>query len=240
MYIQGFVVPVKEGEKDAYRDVAEKFWPILHDYGALEHVEAWEADVPDGKQTDFRRSVALEPGEKVVFSWIAWPDKATADASREKMMKDARMAQFSGEMPFDAKRMIFGGFEPIVEEGRTGGGYVDGFVAPVPNSKREAYRKMAEDAAKVFLEYGAVRDLEAWGADLPYGEVTSFPRSVEAGDDESIVFSFIEWPDEATRTEGWKKVMEDERMQPPADPVFDGKRMYWGGFTPIMAKGARP
>lgn len=240
MYIQGFVVPVKEGDKDAYRDVAEKFWPILRDYGAIEHIETWEADVPDGQQTDFRRSVALEPGEKVVFAWIAWPDKATADASRDKMLQDERMAQFTSDMPFDSKRMIFGGFEQIVEEGRAGGGYVDGFVAPVPTAKREAYLKMAADAAKVFLEHGAVRDIEAWGADVPYGELTSFPRSVNAQDDESVVFSFVEWPDEATRNAGWEKVMADERMKPDFETMpFDGARMYWGGFAPIVAEGAR-
>jgi uncharacterized protein YbaA (DUF1428 family) len=118
MYIQGFVLPVKEENKDAYREVAEKFWPIANDYGATEHVEAWEADVPDGKQTDFRRAVALEPGEKVVFSWVVWPDKATADASQQKMMEDPRMKEFGEGMPFDGKRMIFGGFEPIVTQGR--------------------------------------------------------------------------------------------------------------------------
>jgi len=241
MYIQGFIVPVPADKQDAYREVAEKFWPIARDNGAIEHVEAWEGDVSDGKQTDFRRAVALEDGEKVVFSWVIWPDKATADASHEKMMSDPRMEEFGKDMPFDMKRMVFGGFEPIVEEGRAGkGGYVDGFVAPVPYEKREAYREMAAKAAKVFLEYGAVRDIEAWGVDTPKGERTSFPRSVEATDDETVVFSFVEWPDEATRNEGWKKVMEDERMKPDfANMPFDGKRMFWGGFSPIVAKQAK-
>jgi uncharacterized protein YbaA (DUF1428 family) len=236
MYIQGFIVPVPGDKKAEYKDVAEKFWPIAHDYGATEHVEAWEADVADGKQTDFRKAVKLADDEKVVFAWVSWPDKATADASRDKMMADERMKQFGGDMPFDAKRMVFGGFEPIVEEGTPTGGYVDGFVAPVPNGKREEYREMAAKAAKVFLEYGAVRDLEAWGVDTPKGEVTSFPRSVEAKDDESVVFSFVEWPDEATRKAGWEKVMADERMQ-GQDMPFDGKRMFWGGFEPLVAKG---
>ena len=241
MYIQGFIVPVPADKQDAYREVAEKFWPIARDNGAIEHVEAWEGDVADGKQTDFRKAVALEDGEKVVFSWVIWPDKATADASHEKMMSDPRMEEFGKDMPFDGKRMVYGGFEPIVEEGRPGkGGYVDGFVAPVPNEKREAYREMAAKAAKVFLEYGATRDIEAWGVDTPKGERTSFPRSVEATDDESVVFSFVEWPDEATRNEGWKKVMEDERMKPDFENMpFDGKRMFWGGFSPIVAKQAK-
>lgn len=118
MYVQGFVVPVPEGKKDAYVDVANKFWPILKDLGAIQHVEAWEADVPTGKQTDFRRSVNLAEGEKVVFSWVTWPDKATAGASQEKMMEDPRMKEMDMEnMPFDGQRMIFGGFEPIVTNG---------------------------------------------------------------------------------------------------------------------------
>jgi uncharacterized protein YbaA (DUF1428 family) len=238
MYVQGFIVPVPADKQDEYREVAEKFWPIAHDYGATEHVECWESDVSDGKQTDFRRAVALKDGEKVVFSWVTWPDKATADASHDKMMADLRMKEFGGEMPFDGKRMVFGGFEPILEEGKPGGGYVDGFIAPVPNAKRDAYREMAARSAKVFMEYGALRDFEAWGVDTPKGEVTSFPRSVEATDEESVVFSFLEWPDEQTRNEGWQKVMEDERMK-DMDMPFDGKRMFWGGFSPIVTEGAR-
>lgn len=114
MYIQGFVVPVPEDKKDAYQKVAEKYWEIMKDYGAQAHVEAWEDNVPDGKVTDFRRSVAVQPGEKVVFSWVIWKDRAEADASQEKMMADPRMKEFDTDMPFDGKRMIFGGFEPLV------------------------------------------------------------------------------------------------------------------------------
>jgi uncharacterized protein YbaA (DUF1428 family) len=239
MYVQGFIVPVPADKQDAYREVAEKFWPIAHEYGATEHVEAWEADVQDGKQTDFRKAVALKDGEKVVFSWVTWPDKATCDAAHEKLMTDPRMEAMDMSA-FDMKRMVFGGFEPIVDAGRPGGGYFDGFVLPVPNGKREAYTKMARTGADVFLEYGALRDVEAWAVDTPKGEVTSFPRSVELEDGESVVFSFIEWPDEATRNEGWEKVMADERMKPDFETMpFDGKRMFWGGFTPIVALGAR-
>ena len=118
MYIQGFIVPVPGDKQDAYKDVAEKFWPIVHDNGAIEHVECWEADVADGKQTDFRRAVKIADGEKVVFAWVAWPDKATADASNEKMMSDPRMEEFGDEMPFDGKRMFWGGFKPLVAKGR--------------------------------------------------------------------------------------------------------------------------
>lgn len=114
MYIQGFVIPVPADKKSQYQDVAEKFWEIAKDHGALSQVETWEADVPDGQVTDFRRAVALQSGEKVVFSWMTWPDRATAKASHEKMMADPRMKQFGEDMPFDGKRMIYGEFEPLV------------------------------------------------------------------------------------------------------------------------------
>jgi uncharacterized protein YbaA (DUF1428 family) len=118
MYVQGFVVPVPGDKKEAYREMAEKFWPIARDYGCTGHVEAWEADVKDGQFTDFRKSVDLRQGEMVVFSWMTWPDKATADAAHEKMMADERMKEWGdgSAMPFDGRRMIFGGFDVILNK----------------------------------------------------------------------------------------------------------------------------
>jgi uncharacterized protein YbaA (DUF1428 family) len=118
MYVQGFVIPVPEGNKDAYREVARKFWAIAKDYGALSQIECWEADVKDGTTTDFRMAVKAESGEKIVFSWMSWPDRATADAAHEKLMSDPRMetdfgAPDGSDMPFDGKRMIIGGFDPL-------------------------------------------------------------------------------------------------------------------------------
>lgn len=115
MYVQGFLLAVPEDKKDAYQDVAERFFAIAKDFGMLSQVECWEVDVKDGHTTDFRRAVKIEPGEKVVFSWTTWPDKATADAAHDKMMADPRMDEFGDDMPFDGKRMIYGGFEPLVE-----------------------------------------------------------------------------------------------------------------------------
>jgi uncharacterized protein YbaA (DUF1428 family) len=118
MYVNGFVVPVAADKKDAYRVMAEEFWEMAREYGCLGHVEAWEADVKDGQWTDFRKAVDLKDGEKVVFSWMTWPDKATADASQDKMMADERMKKWGdgSSMPFDGKRMIFGGFDAIVDK----------------------------------------------------------------------------------------------------------------------------
>lgn len=119
MYVSGFVVPVPEGNKEAYRIIAEKFWELARDYGALSQIECWEADIKDGKTTDFRMAVKAEPGEKIVFSWMTWPDREAAESGQEKMMADPRMAEQFGnpdgsDMPFDGKRMIIGGFESLV------------------------------------------------------------------------------------------------------------------------------
>ena len=114
MYVSGFLLSVPEGNKDAYKAIAEGFWDIAKDCGALSQVECWEVDVPDGQTTDMRMAVKAEPGEKIVFSWVTWPDKETCDASHEKMMADPRMEAMGTDMPFDGKRMIYGGFEPLV------------------------------------------------------------------------------------------------------------------------------
>lgn len=116
IYIDGFVAPVKAGTPaEAYAAFAEKAAPVFRDHGAIRVVEAWADDVPDGQITDFRRSVQATEGETVVFSWIEWPDKATRDAGMQKVMEDPRMQLEQTEMPFDGKRMIFGGFRAVVD-----------------------------------------------------------------------------------------------------------------------------
>ena len=116
-YIDGFVVPVAPGKKNAYREMAAKAAPIFREYGALQVVEAWEDDVPDGKVTDFRRAVQAQKGESIVFSWIIWPSREIRDEGNKRAMADPRMQPTAGELPFDAKRMIFGGFTAIVQSG---------------------------------------------------------------------------------------------------------------------------
>ena len=112
-YVTGFLTPVPNANKDRYIKSAEVAWPLFRKYGALQQVETWGDNIEDGKTTDFKRSVKLEEGEQVVFSWIVWPDKATADVAWQKMMEDPAMQEF--DMPFDGKRMIWGGFQTIFE-----------------------------------------------------------------------------------------------------------------------------
>ena len=117
-YIDGFLAPIlPDVDGDAYRDFAAKAAPIFKEHGATRVVECWEDDVADGKQTDFRRAVAIKEGEHVVFSWIEWPDKETRDAGMKKVMEDPRMQPDAmPAMPFDGPRMIFGGFRVLVDE----------------------------------------------------------------------------------------------------------------------------
>ena len=115
-YVDGFVVAVPADKKDAYREMAAKAAPLFKEFGALRIVECWASDVPDGKVTDFRRAVKAEENEEVVFSWIEYPSKEVRDAANQKMMSDPRMKEFGESMPFDGKRMIYGGFESIIDE----------------------------------------------------------------------------------------------------------------------------
>jgi len=115
-YVDGFVIPVRAGQKEAYRAIASKAAPIFKEYGATSVVECWGDDLPEGKVTDFRRAVKAEAGENVVFSWIVWPSKQTRDAGNKKVMEDPRM-KMGGDMPFDMQRMFFGGFEILVDTG---------------------------------------------------------------------------------------------------------------------------
>ena len=117
MYVAGLVIPVPEDRMEAYRRWAELSAEILKDHGCLEVVESWEDFVPHGKHTDFRRAVAAEPGEKIVFCWQIWPDKAFFYAAEARMHEDPRL-DGSGEPPFDAKRLIAGCFQPVFSMGR--------------------------------------------------------------------------------------------------------------------------
>ena len=112
-YVTGFLIPVKIQDKDRYVASAAASWPLFKEYGALSQVETWGEDIPVGEHTSFPRAVKLEDGEAVVFSWLTWPDKATADEAWDKMMKDERMAEM--DTPFDMKRMMWAGFETIFE-----------------------------------------------------------------------------------------------------------------------------
>jgi len=114
-YVDGFVLAVPTANQQRFLDHANSIDAIFLELGALRVLECWGDDVPTGKLTDFHRAVQARSDETVVFSLVEWPDKPTRDAAVEKMMKDPRMDPKASPMPFDGKRMIYGGFKPILE-----------------------------------------------------------------------------------------------------------------------------
>src|SRR5262245_29068225 len=114
-YVDGFVAAVPTANRQKFKDHAEKSAKLFVEHGALKIVECWGDDVPDGQVTSFPMAVKRRDDETVVFSWIIWPSREVRKAAWEKLMADPRMSPATNPMPFDGKRMIFGGFETIVE-----------------------------------------------------------------------------------------------------------------------------
>ena len=117
--------------------------------------------------------------------------------------------------------------------------YIDGFVIAVPKANRQKFVDHAENADSMFIELGALRVVECWADDVPDGTLTDFRMAVKAEPDEDAIFSWIEWPDKATRDAAFAKMMDpdnaDPRMDQAKNPVpFDGKRMIFGGFAPVV------
>lgn len=233
-YVEGFVAAVPAANKEAYLEHVTAAASLFKEYGATRIVEAWGDDVPDGEITDFRGAVKAEPGEVIVFSWHEYPSKEAAQAAYEKMMADPRMQEIGADMPFDGKRMIFGGFRPTLDESSGGGtGYVDGSLIAVPAANKEAYCSQAKQLTAVIMEHGASRIVDTWADEVPDGKLTDCKRAVKAKDDEKVVYSWIEWPSKAARDAGWEKVIADPRMYAEAEP-YDNRRRVHGGFVPIL------
>lgn len=233
-YVEGFVAAVPAANKEAYRKHAADAVPLFKAFGVTRVVETWGDDVPDGKVTDFKRAVQAKGDEVVVFSWFEYPSREARDAANEKMTSDPRMKEMGASMPFDGRRMIFGGFTAIIDENAGGRmGYADGSLVPVPAGNKDAYRDLAARQAAILMEHGATRVVDAWEDDVPDGKVTDYKGAVKATGDERVVYSWIEWPSKEARDEGWKKVMADPRMYSDNMP-FDGQRRVYGGFTPIL------
>lgn len=112
-YFDGFLIPVATADQEIYRAHEAEWWPLFRKHGALSLVVGWGDDVPAGKQTDFLRAVDLKEGETVVFCWMTWPDKKTRNKAFAAVEAELS-AQM--EMPFDGKRLVMGGFVPILQE----------------------------------------------------------------------------------------------------------------------------
>jgi uncharacterized protein YbaA (DUF1428 family) len=232
-YYDGFVIPVAAADKAKFVDHALRMDKVFLEHGARQVVEAWGETIAAGKVTDFRRAVAAREDEAVAFSWIEWPDKATRHAAFKALEANAEL--MSEPMPFDGKRMIFGGFEPLVVEGEDRrGAFVQGFVLPVRQGGKDAYRKMAADAWPMFQRYGALKVVECWNDDVPHGQQTDFYRSVDAQPGEDVVFSYMLWPSRDACEAAGERMQNDPDMQMPDDMPFDPQRMIHAGFEPVV------
>ena len=234
-YFQGFLIPIPDANEQAFLGMARTIDAVFEDFGALRTVECWGADVMDGKHTDMQRAVLLEAGETVGFSWTWWPDKATCEAAHDKIMADERMQNRPDPMPFDGKRMIYGGFEVAHDTGDTGAriGYVDGIVVQLAPGRRGDLAPLLERMAGFFTRHGALRVVDGIGDAIPDGKVTDFRRAVDADRQALIVFGWVEWPDKATRDAGMGAMMQDTTLA--ADPPpWDGPTGIFGGFVPIL------
>lgn len=114
-YVDGFVAAVPTANKDRFKAHAETFAAVLKEYGATKLVDCWGDDVPPGEITSFPMAVQCKDDETVVFGWIVWPSRQARDAGMQKAMADSRMSPDTNPMPYDGKRMIFGGFEMLVD-----------------------------------------------------------------------------------------------------------------------------
>ena len=113
-YVDGFMIAVPNANKENYLQHASKSALLFKEYGALSVVECWGDDVPEGKLTSMPMAVKCEPEEAVVFSWVTWPTRAVRDEGWKRIMADPRMQPGTNPMPFDGKRMIYGGFQMIL------------------------------------------------------------------------------------------------------------------------------
>ena len=115
-YVDGFVLAVPTANRETYREFAQRAAQVFREHGALSVVECWGDDVPEGKLTSFPMAVKLQKDETVVFSWITWPSREVRDVGMKKVMADPKLQPASNPLPFDGKRLIYGGFATIVDQ----------------------------------------------------------------------------------------------------------------------------
>lgn len=234
-YYTGSIAAVPMTNRPAYIAHVAAAWKLFRRHGARRMVETWGVDVRKGKVTDLYGAVNARDDEAVVFSWIEWPDRATADAAWRNMKGDAAMKDVP-DMPFDGSRLIHGGFEPVFAAGTDrGAGYFQGFALAVPEKNKDAYVAMAQAAwTDAFQPNGCLGTVEAWGIDVPRGKQTDFHRATKAEEGEVPLCSWTAWPDKATCDAAAKAMEAGMEGQDFPEMPFDGMRMMWGGFDPIF------
>lgn len=238
-FIQGFLVPVPEGNKEKYREMAASAVPMFEKHGMKRMVECWSEDVPRGETTDMYRATKAEDGEIVVFSWCDWGTKEAWEKAHKAFENDEEM-EGPAEIPFDGMRMTFAEFDTLGEAGDGGkSAYVQGYVAPVPKDGKDAFAAMCATMREVAIDSGALRAVDSYAASIADGNVTDFKRAVNAEKGEGVAFGFTEWASKADYEAGIAKMRDDDRMPPPgSDMPIDGKRLIFGGFEVLLDTAA--
>lgn len=235
-YIDGTLMPVVTDHRADYKAYAEHVAALFKANGALELVDCWGDDVPTGKLNSFPSAVLLTPGETVVMSWIKWPSKEVRDKAWQDM--DEELMNNMPTPPFDTKRMIYGGYDVILETSKgsasEGPACIEGMMVPAKKDARDAYKDHAIKAAEIFQSYGALGVTESWADDVPPGKLNSMLSAVLAAEDEVPVYSWIDWPSKDIRDAAWPKIMEAGDLMALGDPPFDMTRMIGGVFSPLV------
>src|SRR6516165_8987319 len=163
-YIDGFVAAVPTANREKFKKHADEAAAIFKEYGALSVVDCWGDDVPEGKITSFSMAVQRKDDETVVFSWIVWPSKEARKAAWDKMMADPRMKPEGNPMPFDGKRMIYGGFEPIISRRENGRPSMNkqGSAGSTATNTIRLHRVLAAKPDKVYRAFTTADAMARW------------------------------------------------------------------------------
>ncbi|RRH71479.1 DUF1428 domain-containing protein [Falsigemmobacter faecalis] len=230
----GSLIAVPLTSRAAYLELSRASWPLIRKQGARRIVEAWGVDIPKGKINDLPGAVQATEEEAVAFSFVEWPDAATAATAWEAMAADPAMAALP-EMPFDGSRMIMGTFEAILTAGTDRGmGWLQGFVLAVPESAKARYTALARRVwEEEFRPNGCLGTVETWGRDVPHGQKTDFWRATLARPGEVPLFSWTAWADRETCDAATSAMSSGNGEERYGEMPFDPQRMIWGGFEVI-------
>ena len=247
-YVHGFVTAVPTANKAEYIKFCTSTGAALKRLGATEAVECWGVDVPDGKVTSFPLAVKKQADETVVFSWTRWPSQEVAEAAEAKM-RAGEIPEFDfakNQPPFDGKRLIYGGFEVVIDMGEMPDPkarcYVTGFVWACPTAIKDKYIEFNTRMGEALMRLGGLKVVECWGVEVPPGKVTSFPLAVKQKPNEAVDFSWVVWPSKAVADAAMANMRAGEGM-PDFDPTaasnegdhaFDPSRLIYGGFEMVV------
>lgn len=234
-YIEAMLGSAPTDKKEAYREAAQTMSAIFHKHGALRTLDAWGVQVPRGGETDMHRAVQAQDGETIVFACMEWESKEARDkgfaAAEPEMMRANAFPPLNGALA------IFGRFEPLVVSGHEkAAGYIDVMFGSVEQGKKELYTAACASYPPYFLDNGALRGGDCWGAEVPRGEKTDIYKAVQSKDGEVPVFGWIEWDSQQASDDGTRAAMAAMYKAKVAPPPMDNDLAIHGGFEVLVCR----